>query len=356
MIPPVQTEASHQYYEMLQARQMAANAGQGARSVPGRIVPVPTMLDEATRALVAAPYSAALLDLDPQDDEGWRDAVRRSAAEVEPGLAQARATLGVTIEPTMVGGVKAFMLRPQTVPEAHAGQLVFHLHGGGYVFGTGESGTGEAMLMAAYGGYEVLSLDYRMPPDFPFPAAMDDAVAAWRVIVATRDPRTIAVEGTSAGGGIALALMLRLKAEGLPLPGALAPASPGCDLTETGDSYKTNEWLDNVLVSYAGYMSKVVNLYADGHDLNDPQISAIYGDFHKLPPSILTSGTRDLLLSNTVRAHRKLRQARVTAELHVFEGLSHAQHTLDYFAPVTKEVFSEIARFFDSHLGKGSTA
>ncbi|MBV8606218.1 MAG: alpha/beta hydrolase [Singulisphaera sp.] len=123
-------------------------------------------------------------------------------------------------------------------------------------------------------------------------------------------------------------------------------------MTETGDSYRTNEWLDNVLVSYNGYVSHAAQLYANGHDMKDPQLSPIYGDFHGFPPAILTTGTRDLFLSNTVRTHRKLREAGVEAELQVFEGISHAQYQLAANTPESKEAFEEIARFFDAHLGK----
>ena len=91
-------------------------------------------------------------------------------------------------------------------------------------------------------------------------------------------------------------------------------------MTGAGDTLKTNEWLDNVLVSHEGYVSHAQKLYAAGHDLKDPQLSPIYGDFAGMPPAILTSGTRDLLLSSTVRTHRKLRQAGVDARLQVFEG------------------------------------
>lgn len=179
--------------------------------------------------------------------------------------------------------------------------------------------------MAAYGGYKVISIDYRMPPDAPYPAAMDDVTAAWRALVKTVDARRIGIEGTSTGGGMTLALVLRAKAEGLPLSAAIAPGSPWSDLKGAGDSYKTNEWVDNVVVSYDGYLSRVARLYAHGHDLRDPQLSPIYGNFDGLPPAILTAGTRDLFLSNTVRVHRKLREAGVEADLEVYEGLSHAQ-------------------------------
>src|SRR5262245_49112483 len=124
----------------------------------------------------------------------------------------------------------------------------------------------------------------------------------------------MAIFGTSTGGGMTLAMILRAKAEGLALPAAIAPGTPWSDLTETGDSYKTNEWIDNVLVSYSGYLSHAARLYANGRDLKDPQLSPIYGDFTGFPPAILTSGTRDLFLSLTVLTHRKLRRAGVEAE------------------------------------------
>src|SRR6202044_3196769 len=134
-----------------------------------------------------------------------------------------------------------------------------------------------------------------------------------------------AIVGTSTGGGMTLAMILRAKQEGLALPAAIAPGTPWADLTDTGDSYKTNEWVDNVLISAHGLLGDAARLYAGGHDLKDPMLSPIYGDFHGLPPAILTSGTRDLFLSNTVRTHRKLRRAGVEAQLQVFEGMSHAQ-------------------------------
>jgi monoterpene epsilon-lactone hydrolase len=121
------------------------------------------------------------------------------------------------------------------------------------------------------------------------------------------------------------------------------------DLTETGDTYRTNEWLDNVLVSYRGYLSRAARLYANGTDLKDPQLSPIYGDFHGFPPTVLTSGRRDLLLSLTVLNHRKLRRSNVEAELNVFEGMSHVSFVLNPYASESREVFTDWARFFDTH-------
>ncbi len=101
------------------------------------------------------------------------------------------------------------------------------------------------------------------------------------------------------------------------------------DATKTGDSFYTNEKVDNILVSRDGFCDAATVIYAHGHDLKDPLISPVYGDMHGFPPTILTTGTRDLLLSNTVRVHRKLRRAGVEATLQVYEGESHAQYQFD---------------------------
>jgi acetyl esterase/lipase len=181
---------------------------------------------------------------------------------------------------------------------------------------------------------------------------MDDAMAVWKELVKTNAPRNMAVFGTSTGGAMTLALVLRAKAEGVPLPGAIAPGTPWSDIAKIGDTYETNEWIDNILVTWDGWLGRAARLYAAGTDLKDPQLSPIYGDFTGFPPAILTTGTRDLFLSNTVRTHRKLRRAGVEAELNVYEGQSHAQYGLNPDAPETKEAFTDIARFFDRHLGR----
>jgi acetyl esterase/lipase len=110
--------------------------------------------------------------------------------------------------------------------------------------------------------------------------------------------------------------------------------------------------VDNILVSRDGFCDVATVIYAHGHDLKDPLISPVYGDMHGFPPTILTTGTRDLLLSNTVRVHRKLRRAGIEATLQVYEGESHAQYEFDDTLPESKEAFGEIASFFGAHLGK----
>jgi acetyl esterase/lipase len=138
------------------------------------------------------------------------------------GREEERRVCGLTI-----GGVKAYVITPESSPETNPNRLLVHVHGGGYVFGPGEAGTREAILMAGYGGMKVISVDYRMPPDFPYPAALDDAIAVWKEVVKTTNPKNIAIFGTSIGGGMTLAMVLRAEKEGLPLPAATAPVRLG---------------------------------------------------------------------------------------------------------------------------------
>ena len=215
-----------------------------------------------------------------------------------------------------------------------------------------EAALPEAVLLAGFAHMKVIAVDYRMPPDAYFPAALDDAMKVYKAAVTATDPKNIAVFGSSAGGALTLEMMLRAKQQGLPMPGAIAPGTPMSDVTKMGDSFYTNALVDNVLVSPDGFCDAATRLYAQGHDLHDPLLSPIYGDMTGFPPAILTTGTRDLLLSNTVRTHRKLRQAGVDAVLQVFEGQSHAQFYRDDRVPEVKEAFQEIAEFFDRHLGQ----
>jgi len=237
-------------------------------------------------------------------------------------------------------------------PPENRNRLLVHVHGGCYVLGGGESATTEAIYMAGFGHFKVLSVDYRRPPEFPYPAALDDAMQVWKGALKMAQPRSMAIFGTSAGGALTLSMVLRAKQEGLPLPAAIAPGTPMSDLTGVGDSFHTNYLVDNVLVGSNGRCDAMARLYANGHDLKDPLLSPVYGDMRGFPATILTTGTRDLLLSNTVRVHRKLRQAGVEAQLEVFEGQSHAHYMRDGSAPETQEAFEEIARFFDKHLAK----
>ena len=352
-LPATMASATGTDFTTMEAVQGAANAVAGPRTVPGRTIPVPSTVSEAFKAQVSAAYRTPDWDANPKTAEDWKALIAALAKKGEAKLPALREKLGVTSEPTMLGGVKAYIVQAKTIPDAHKDQIILAIHGGGFVYNPGEAGTLEAVLMAGFGGYKVIAIDYRMPPDHPFPAANDDVMAAYKALLQDHKPGTIGVVGTSAGGELTLALCLRAKSEGLPMPGAIAPGTPEADMTDAGDTIRTNEWLDNVLVSAKGYVANATKLYVpEGHDLKDPQLSPIFGDFTGMPPAILTSGTRDLFLSNTVRVHRKLRQAGVEAQLQVFEGMSHAQYLFNADAPETKEAFGEITKFFDAHLAK----
>jgi acetyl esterase/lipase len=318
--------------------------------VPAKTLPVPTDVSPEMQKIIAAPRNPTWNVLWKTGEE-WRAAANAQAAKTVQGIPAMRERLHVTMQPATMDGVRAYIVTPDVIPPEHRDKLLIHVHGGCYVMFPGESGTSEAIMMAGLGHFKVISVDYRMPPEGYFPAALDDAMTVYKAALKTSDPKNMAVFGTSAGGALVLEMMLQAKQQGLPLPGAIAPGTPMSDVTKTGDTFYTNEMVDNVLVSRDGSCDAGTRVYAHGHDLKDPLLSPVYGDMHGFPPAILTTGTRDLLLSNTVRVHRKLREAGVDAQLEVFEGQSHAQYQFDDRAPETQQAFGEITAFFDGHLG-----
>jgi len=318
--------------------------------VPAKSLPVPADVSPELQKIIAAPRNPAWSVLWKTGEE-WRTAANVQAAKTVQALPAMRQRLHVTVQPGTMDGVKIYVVTPDVIPPEHRGKVLIHLHGGCYVLFPGESGTSEAIMMAGFGHFKVISIDYRMPPEGYFPAALDDAMTVYKAALKTTAPKNMAVFGTSAGGALVLEMMLRAKGEGLRLPGAIAPGTPMSDVTKSGDTFYTNEMVDNVLVSRNGFCDAGTVVYARGHDLKDPLLSPVYGDMHAFPPSILTTGTRDLLLSNTVRVHRKLRDAGVDAQLEVYEGQSHAQYQFDDRVPETKKAFVEITGFLDRHLG-----
>ena len=314
-----------------------------------RVLPAPATVSPELARLIKAP-PIAHWNAHPQNTGEWRELIVHVADAARPFLPGLRERWGVESVPGKLGGVPVFTLTPKRIAPRHEGLVLLHIHGGGYVFHPGETGTGEGILMAGLGGFKVVSVDYRMPPEHPYPAALDDVLAAYKALLKEYPPEKIAVFGCSTGGGLTLALMLRARDEGLPMPAAIAPGTPWTDMTKTGDSYFTNEGLDNILVSYDGWLGDAAQLYAGGHDLKDPYLSPVYGDVTGLPPALLTTGTRDLFLSNTVRMHQKLREAGVPAELVVFEGMSHGHYLMNPDAPETLRHFSELTAFFGKHL------
>ncbi|MEZ9328991.1 alpha/beta hydrolase, partial [Vibrio breoganii] len=230
-----------------------------------------------------------------------------------PGIAiavEAAERLEVTYESRKFAGVDTFIVTPKTVSEEYKDKYLVHIHGGAFVFGGGESALREAIWVANGLGAKVISVDYRQPPLHPFPAAIDDAVAVWKELTKTQAAESTAIFGSSAGGNLTLATTLKLQELDLPLPGALFVGTPAVDLKHTSDSWNTLRGLDP-LGQREGLIDGTFEVYAPGEALDNPLISPVYAEIESFPPTILISGTRDLLLSDTVRMHRVLRAADV---------------------------------------------
>ncbi len=321
------------------------------RDVPARSIPVPTTVSPELQQIIAGPLRPGW-NTPPTTPEGWKQLAETGRANAVPNVNAMRERLHVKVEPGTLNGVRIYTVTPQKIAAANRNRLLVQIHGGCYVLNPAEAALPEAMLIAAFGGFKVIAVDYRMPPEAYFPAALDDAMTVYKAAIKMTDPKRVGLIGTSAGGALVLEMALRAKQDGLPMPGAIASGTPMSDSTKTGDSFQTNALVDNVLVSTDGFCDAAASFYAHGHDLKDPLISPVYGDMHGFPPTILTTGTRDLLLSNTVRVHRKLRQLGIDAFLQVYEGQSHAYYGRDDRIPETREAFTEIAGFLSSHLKK----
>jgi len=327
-----------------------AKPGLTPRPVAARLLPVPRTVSPELQAAISA--SAALATEVPPRAPGteaqWRAMIAASEALGLDRLKTVREAFPCRVTELDLGGVTAREVLAKGVDPA--GPALLHFHGGAYVIYGGESGLIEAVLAAGHTGRRVISVDYRMPPDHPFPAALDDAVAAWSALIGVQDAAATGVFGTSAGGGLILALVHRLKDLGLPLPGALAPSTPWSDLAGDSDSYRVNAGVDSVLPFYEGVLEACARLYAGETPLADPLISPVNGDFAGFPPALLTTGTRDILLSDTVRVYRAMRAAGCEARLEVYEGLSHAEYSVAFTSPESRSVFADIGRWFDHWL------
>jgi monoterpene epsilon-lactone hydrolase len=217
-----------------------------------------------------------------------------------------------------IGGVTCHVAKPAASKD---GPVYLFMHGGAFAFGAGPYAKMQAALQADRLGVTTVSVDYRTPPDHPFPAAPEDCFAVYRGLIEQHRPERIVIGGSSAGGNLAAATALMIRDRGLPAPAGLVLLTPEIDLTEAGDSFRTNALLDT---SLKGPMPNANAVYAAGHDLTDPYLSPLFGDLAGLPPTLIQSGTRDLFLSNSVLMHRKFRKAGVEAELHVWEAMPHA--------------------------------
>jgi len=241
---------------------------------------------------------------------------------IKEGIALAE-TLNVHYERGEINGVDVYHVTPSEIAPKYKNNLFVHIHGGAWLYGGNESSLRESVRIAHQLKIPVVSIDYRKAPDHPAPAAVNDVVAVWSHLITERPADSMMIGGTSAGGNISTASVLRFRDLGLPLPAAVFIGTPAAVLTNTTDSRIINEGVDIGLGTWDGLITATVDQYLDGQSPVDPYISPLYGEFDGFPPSILVTGTRDLLLSDTVLIHRAIRDAGSPAALHVYEGHSH---------------------------------
>lgn len=317
--------------------------------VEAKTIPSPSSISIEARAALerligqdGVPINSLFVMPSHDDVEAWENvkaAVDANYARMLAGATdEPKATVGTTrFEDAVVHvGTPAAM----AVPDA----VYLELHGGALVFGGGDACLHGARVQADQLGMTVWSIDYRLPPKHPYPAALDDCLAVYRAALDRYPAHRIVIGGRSAGGNLAAAMLLRARDEGLPMPAGLVLLSPEVDLTESGDSFAVNAGIDVML---PGSLMANNRLYAGGADLACPYLSPLFGDLAGFPPTILLTGTRDLFLSNTVRMHRRLLAALVPAELHVFEAMPHGGFG---GAPEDREASGEVARFVGARL------
>ena len=309
--------------------------------------PVPTHISKESQAVLAAPIVVSDAPV-PRTTEEWLAARARTDAKLWEFNAPRIEQADVTVTKKVMAGVTVREIVPKAPREPRAGKVLMNVHGGAYWLMGGKLSVNEGVGLAGVGRYRVVSVDYRMPPEHPFPAAVDDGVAVYRELLESYGAEDIAIFGTSAGGGLAAAVTLAARDAGLPLPAAVIMHTPWTDLSKTGDSYFTNDRVDPIIPTYDGQLAAAAKLYAGDAGLKHPLVSPVYADYGPgFPPALLSTGTRDLLLSATVRLHRELRRAGVPAELHVFDAMWHGLSNM----PEGQELQTEVLAFLAEHLG-----
>jgi epsilon-lactone hydrolase len=314
--------------------------------LPARTIEPPTTISaEARAALAESARMPPMSHPAPDDLEGWRRAKEASEAFWEPLVAQMLAACRCRIDTECISGVTTYRCTPAEANDPT--QLLYlYFHGGALVFGAGRFAMAAGAKAADESGLTTLSVDYRTPPADPFPAALEDGFAVYEALLAGAGEPRIVIGGESAGANLAAAVTLLIRDRGLPPPAAVVLLTPEVDLTEAGDTFRTNELLDVTLKSG---LPECNALYAGGHALTDPYVSPLFADFARgFPPTLIQSGTRDLFLSNSVLMHRKLRRAGIEAELHVWEAMPHAGFGFGA-VPENLEIGEEVRRFIGRH-------
>ena len=256
----------------------------------------------------------------------------------------------VSVEEKTIAGVRTDVITPPNLPDQNVNRVLISLLGGGF---TSDSGSLiEGIPIAALARTKVVSLYYRLAPENPFPAAVDDVVAVYKQLLREYKPGSIGIFGTSAGAILTGEVAVKLKQTGVPLPGALGMFSTLADFSRSGDSqsFFTLEGLPGNLLP-ANPNGRPGDAYVGSTDPKDPVLSPLYADLHGFPPSLLVTSTRDILLSNTTIFHRALLRAGNDARLVVYEALPHA-FWYHFEFPETRETLETMAKFFDQKVAR----
>jgi monoterpene epsilon-lactone hydrolase len=252
---------------------------------------------------------------------------------------------GVAIHSARSGGIPGEWIIPQDAP---ADRALLYMHGGGFVFGSLITHRALIARLANSAGTRAFSVDYRLAPEHPFPAALNDSLAAYRGLVENGiAPNRIVVAGDSAGGTLALSLILSLKKEGAPLPVAAVCISPVTDMLWTGPSMRTKAGIDPIFTE-GGASPLGTSIHTDyigSEDSRNPLISPLYGDMHEMPPVLLHVGEDEVLLDDSVRLAERVRAAGGQVELVVWGGLWHVFQVFAPFVPEAAQSIRQIGEF-----------
>lgn len=309
-----------------------------------RVMPVPqTVSPEAQKMLgrvvsdVAGP--AATVQQDRAGVDKWQAGAGVVSEKMYP----------VTVTAATIAGVPVRVVMPLTMDASKLDRVLINLHGGGFRVDSGS--LTESVPIANLTGIKVVSVLYRMAPEHPYPAAVDDAMAVYKDLLKTYQPKHIGIYGTSAGAILTAEVTSKIKQLGLPMPGATGVFSGMGDFSRAGDSiamYGLNGFAGHLNPPKAGPSS---DSYVGKTDPKDPVLSPIYADMTGFPPTLFITSGRDLLLSGTTILHRAYLRAGVDAQLVVFEALPHAFWN-DPELPESKEADAMMAKFLDNHLAK----
>jgi monoterpene epsilon-lactone hydrolase len=252
---------------------------------------------------------------------------------------------GTRTEAIDADGIRAVRI---AVAQARDDTCILHFHGGGYIVGTAPLYRDFTWRIGAAARAAVLYFDYRLAPEHPFPAALDDAVKVYRWLAKRIEPQRIAFIGDSAGGGLAFATLYRLRDEGITLPAAAIAISPWTDLALTGVSLRSNAEADPMMD--ATRFAAIADRYLGGADPQNPYTSPLYGDASGLPPTLIQVGSDEVLLDDSMRMAARLKAAGCKVEIEVWPRMPHAWHLYARILPEGREAIEHIGHFVQNML------